>query len=546
MARIRTGGSLKITAVIICGLFLLQIPVTVYGQRGSRTEPIPISLNKPVNGIISKPGEANWYTFNATKGDSYVISISNVSVSMDPFFILYSGNVSESVLVWGASTTTYNFTATGAYLVEVRHTDSTYGVGAYTISIQLAEPPTLVLFALNTNTSQPIPNAIVKAYDPVSYKLLGSNVTGNDGLTIIPLKNRGYYLVTVSADGYDDLFGVTVLASDGRINRFAGMTPTSYTGFIIASALVTGIVSPGGANSISISIANVNATYPILLRDITIVMPWFGLYNGNIQGLLILNESMPLRIDPLGVEVFSIPFTAPTDATAYISSSLSANAFADFNAEAPAWRTTVQVTEGGGLKENLTLVPVPIDPQTQASQGFRVQLEGFSPVAVADPALASKLDEVVSGVKSSNSRLDDIGVRIGDMGDQLGSTSSSMRRVASGLNNVSSILNSSDKRLTTISSGVGSMNDQLKTMNTQINNVTSAVSDLTSQQKDTNSKLTDITQQMTTLQKNSEDSVNQLSSDLRTLLILLVVVAAVTAAASVLSLMRSRSPRAYL
>lgn len=543
MVQVTIGSSLKITALIICSLFLLQIPLTVYAQQGSKAEPIPIKLNEPVTGTIAKSGESNWYKFNATQGDSYVIEISNESVSMAPFFTLYSGNTSESILVWGSSSATYNFTSTGAYLIEVKHTDSTYGVGSYDISIRLAEPPTLVVAALNANTSQPIINATVNVYNPVSYKLLGSNVTDSNGLTVIPMKYRGYYLVTVSADGYDDIYGVTLLVGEGRINRFAGLTPTSYTGFVFSSALVKGVVSPGGTNSISVSVANVNATYPIRLHNITIAMPWFGFYDGNIQGLLILNRSMPVTLAPGEIQVFSIQFTAPTDVTAYISSSQTSNAFADLNGEAPAWRTTYRVIEGVGLKENRTLMPVPIDPQTQASQGFRVQLEGFSPVPVADPALTSKLDDVTSSVKDSANKLSDIGVRIGDMGDQLASTSSSMKRVASSLNNVSSTLSSSDGKLNTISSGVGSMSDQLKTLNTQLGNVTSAVSSLASQQKDTNSKLTDITQNMATLQKNSEDSVNRLSSDLRTLLILLVVIAAVIAAASILTLIRSRHPR---
>ncbi|MCL4435312.1 MAG: hypothetical protein M1503_05485 [Thaumarchaeota archaeon] len=546
MVRITTGGSLKITvSLIICSLFMLQIPLTaVYAaQAGSKDEPIPLKLNKPVTGTISTPGESNWYKFNATKGDSYVIEISNESVSMAPFFTLYSGNKSESILVWGSRSATYNFTSTGAYLIEVKHTDSTYGVGAYDISIRRAEPPTLVVVALNANTSKPILGATVNVYNPVSYKLLGSNVTDSDGVTVIPLKYHGYYLVTVSADGYDDIYGVTLLTGEGRNNRFAGMASTSYTGFVFTSALVKGVVTPGGTNSVSISIANVNATYPILLRNITIALPWFGFYNGNIQGLLIVNRSMPVRLDPQEIQVFSIQFTAPTDVTAYISSALTTNSFADFNGEALAWRTTYRVIEGVGLKENRTLVSVPINPQAQASQGFRVQLEGFSTVPVADPALTSKLDDVTANTKESNNKLSDIGVRIGDMGDQLASTSSSMKKVASSLNNVSSTLSSSDGKLNTISTGVGSMSNQLKAVNTQLDNVTSAVSNLASQQKDTNSKLTDITQKMTTLQKNSEDSVNRLYSDLRTLLILIAVITAVIAVATVLSLIRSRQPR---
>jgi hypothetical protein len=540
MIRVRTDHSLTFTAIILCGVLALQIPVAIYAQEGSEVEPIWIDLNKPIDGTISQPGESVWYQFNATAGDSYVIEVYNASVSMSPFFTFYSS--AGNILSWSAAKIVYNFTETGNYRVEVTHTDSTYGIGTYTIRLRLAEPPSAVVNVFDTISLDPIPNATVRFYHPLTYKLVGENVTDSNGQTKIPLGGHGYYLVTVSADLYDDIYGVTTITGEGPNILWGSLALTQYTGFVLTSALVKGVVVPGEDNLITVSIANENATYPITLTNITVFLPWFGFYDGDIKGLIILDEDMPLIMPPHDDEVFTIRFTAPSDVTAYISSALTANSAVYFSGEAPAWRTTYQVIEGVGLKENRTLINVPLYPDVQATQGFSVPLEGFSSVPVSDLPLAGKLDEVSVDIKDVSDRLGEIDVRIGDLNSEFFTTSSTLKQVLSSLGDlnqnigeVSSTLNTSDDKLAEISSGLSETNNRLDTVN-------QAVSDLASQQQDTNTKLDELGQKIATAQQDTGSLVTHLSDDIRTLLLILIVVTAVVAASSVISLVRRSTP----
>ncbi len=542
-------AQMMLYTIILCTLLTLPIPPSIYAQEDS-TQAIELELKKPLDGVISKAGASNWYKFNATADSSYVIEVFNQSLTMTAFFTLYSPD--GGILGWSYSKMPYNFTESGTYLVEVEHSDSKYGVGTYSILLRPALPPSVAIHVYDLIDSQPIKNAVVRIYTPVSYTLIEENLTAADGDTTIQLSARGYYIVTVNADGYDDIFGVTSLLDEGPNTRWAALARTGYTGLVISSALVKNVVAPGESNIIEVSVYNLNTTYPITLTDITVILPWFGFYEGQIRGGLVVTDGMPITIPPNTIWTASIPFTAPSDVTAYVGVT-SAVSYVDFNAQAPAWRITYDVVEGVGLQEIKTLTTADIIPELQESQGFRTPLVGISLVPITDPLAIKKLDEVSVGIQDISSNmekvtltLNEVTFRVGEVNAELAIVSSRLKSIISSLDDtnekmdeVNSKLSSSDNKLASISSGLTTTNDKLNDVTIQLETVNREISSLSSHQQETNSKLDTIDKQLTTTRDYADNLLTELFGDLRTLLLALIGVTIIIAAVNTLYLAKN-------
>ncbi len=536
-------------AMVICILFSSSVPISIEGQ-GDTTQVVELELNKPLEGVISKAGLSNWYRFNVSVDSSYVIEILNQSLTMNAFFTLYTAD--ESILTWSYSKITYNFTEAGTYLVQVKHSDSKYGVGTYTILRRKAQPPKIFLSVFDNYDAQPIKNAKVKVYTPVSYTLIGENTTTEEGETTIQLRSRGYYLITVSADGYDDTYGVTTLSDEGENIRFATLGRTEYTGLVLSSALVRDVVAPSDSNTIDISFYNMNSSYPITLTNITVLLPWYGFYNGQIQGIIVVTEDMPITIPANTVWITSIEFTSPPDVTAY-GGSYSALSHVDFNAQAQAWRTSYEVIEDVGLREKKALVTVNIIPERQDYQGFRALLEGFALVPITDPKALDKLDEAAIGIKDISFQMDEVEntlaevtFRIGEVNTELATVSSRLKTITTNLDetnlkidDVTSKLSSSDNKLSNIVSELVITNDNLKDVTTQLESVDREITTLSSQQQETNSKLDTIDNQLATTRDYADNIINELFGDLRTMLLVLIGVVIVIAAVNIIYLIKN-------
>ncbi len=548
MTKNRKGQTI-LFPIILFSLFTVQLPAAVYAQEDS-LQAIEIELSKPVDGVISTAGESDWYKFNATADSSYVIEVYNQSLTMTAFFTLYSAE--ETIITWSYSKITYNFTETGTYLIEVKHSDSTYGVGTYSLLIRPAQPPSIVVNAYDNNFLFPIEDATARVYTPLSYDLIGENQTSINGESTIQLASRGYYLVTVSKEGYNDLFGVTTLLDEGPNIRWAGLSRVEYTGLVLSSALVKDVVTPGKSNTIALSFFNLNSTYPITVTNITVVLPWFGFFEGQVRGIMTITDGMPITIPPNTIWVASIPFTTPSDITAYVGLN-SAASYVDFNARAPAWRTTFEVAENVGLIEHKDLVTAEVIPELQSSQGFRAPLVGVSMIPITDPPANEKLAEVSLSIQDIASEIQDLAITLDEMTFRVGETNAELATVSSRLNGITSILNDanlkldevssklsiSDSKLSGISSRLVTTNDKLDAVTTELQTVNREISTLSSQQQETNTKLDTIDNQLTATREQTDTLFTELFGDLRTLLLAIIGVTGIIAAANILYLAKN-------
>jgi uncharacterized protein Smg (DUF494 family) len=555
--------------LFIIGLCNLSVfPFTAANAQESFETALSIELNYPVSGMISNGGETQWYKFNATEDSSYVITVFNQSISMNAFFTLYSSE--KSILAWSYTKINYNFTEADTYFIEVKHSDSKYGVGYYSLLLRAALPPSLVLSVFDADESFTIENATARVYTPVGYRLLGENQSSTDGVIRIQLPAKGNYFVTVEADGYNDEYGLVTLLDEGDNFRWATLAQIRYSGFIVSSALVKEVIAPGELNEVEVTIINANATYPILLKNITIFFPWFGFYGGNLEGFLMVSENLPVSIPADTIWTTSIPFVAPSDVTAYLGSVIEGS-FVDFFVEAPAWRTTNDI-ENGSFKEKRELTNVDIRPDLQESQGFRVPLFGISLVPITDPVtvdelrkvsagindisldieeLSSKLDEVTFrisevnvGLETVESRLNDIRSNIDETNEEFDEANVKLNNIDTRLEDMNLRLGSSDNKLSGISSNINNTNTKLSDVSFQLEEIDNELTMLGSYQDETNSKLESIENQLKDSQEQNENLITDVMGDLRLMLLVIIGVVIVIAASNIFYLFRKKDSQA--
>ena len=547
----KNGKLMTILSItILFSLFTSEMTVSTYAQDEFGVNAIEIELNTWIDGVISEPESKNWYKFNATTGDSLVIEVSNQSTSMNALITLYSSE--ESVLAWSYTKITRDFSENGTYYIEVRHSDSNYGVGKYSVILRPPLPPSMQLSVFDFSTDQFIQDATVRVYAPINYTLIGENKTNIDGMTEILLPSKGNYIVTVSAESYDDLYGILSFQNEGMNIKWAYPELTQYTGLILSSAYVKEVVTPGESNAIDISIWNMNSSYPITLTGINIVLPWFGFFDGEIRGAISITEGMPIIIPANTVWVASIPFIPPSDVTAYVGS-LAVSSSVDLLAQAPAWRTTLDVVEDVGIQENLELVTVNIIPEEHVSQGFRIPIVGMSVVPFTDPIANEKLDTVSVGIQDISfelqgvsSLLDEVSFRITEVNAELESMSSRLNSITSilddtnlKLDDVSTKLSLSDSKLVGITSELSTANNRLNSITSQLESTNEVIADLVSQQQNTNSKLDTIDQQIVDTQNSANVILTDIFEDLRILLLVIIGVTAIIAGVNIIYLTKS-------
>jgi hypothetical protein len=543
--------------LILFSLITSDITLPIYAQDEFGADAIEIELNTWLDGVISTPGAINWYKFNATAGDSLVIEISNQSIAMSAFFTLYSseesnGTIKAVILTWSYETIKRDILENGTYYIEVKHSDSMYGVGRYSIHMRYAFPPSIQLNVFDVITTQQIEDATVRIYTPLNYTLIGENKTNIDGITEIVLPSEGVYIIIVSAEHYNDVYGISSFLEGGANIRWAALERIPYSGLILSSATVKELVTPGESNAIDISIWNLNSSYPITLVGIEIVFPWFGFYDGEIRGVISIVEDMPIIIPANSVWLASIQFTPPSDATAY-AGSLAASSAVDFYAQAPAWRTTLDVVEDVGIQENLNLTTVNIIPAEHISQGFRVPIVGMSAVPFTDPLANEKLDAVSVGIqdisfdiKGVSSLLGEVSFRVNEVNAELASMSSRLKSITSildetnlKLDDVSTKLSLSDSKLVGITSELLIANNRLNTVTSQLESANKIIADLVSQQENTNSKLDNIDQRIVSTQNSADDLLTDIFEDLRILLLAIIGVTAIIAGVNIIYLAKS-------
>ena len=539
-----------LSIVILFSLLTSEMTVSINAQDEFGVNAIEIELNTWIDGVISEPESKNWYKFNATTGDSLVIEVSNQSTSMNALITLYSSE--ESILAWSYTKITRDFSENGTYYIEVRHSDSNYGVGKYSVILRPPLPPSMQLSVFDFSTDQFIQDATVRVYAPINYTLIGENKTNIDGMTEILLPSKGNYIVTVSAESYDDLYGISSFQNEGMNIKWAALELTQYTGLILSSAYVKEVVTPGESNAIDISIWNMNSSYPITLTGINIVLPWFGFFDGEIRGAISITEGMPITIPANTVWVASIPFIPPSDVTAYVGS-LAVSSLVDLLAQAPAWRTTLDVVEDVGIQENLELVTVNIIPEEHVSQGFRIPIVGMSVVPFTDPIANEKLDTVSVGIQDISfelqgvsSLLDEVSFRITEVNAELASMSSRLNSITSilddtnlKLDDVSTKLSLSDSKLVGITSELSTANNRLNSVTSQLESTNEVIADLVSQQQNTNSKLDTIDQQIVDTQNSANVILTDIFEDLRILLLVIIGVTAIIAGVNIIYLTKS-------
>ncbi len=532
--------------IVFCSILTAQIPAVVYAEVVSPAKVVELKLNTPVNGVISKGGEVNWYKFNATAGSAYVVEIFNTSITMDTFITLYAFNETMP-LSWSSSKIIHNFTASGTYFIEVKHTDSEYGIGRYSISLRPASPPAITVVVYDSKSSQNIAGAEIQVYHPLTYKLLGENVTSKHGNATIRLPAKGYYLVKVSSEGYNDLYGASLLVEEGTSIRGAGLMRVEYSGLVLSSALIKEIVVAGRNNTLNIALYNVNSTYPITLTNITVRFPWFGFYEGEVKGEGVITNGMPVTIPPKSLWTYSTQFRAPADVT--VQTGFSFNSYVDFNVKASAWRTTFKVVEGAGLKETRSLTTATIYPEQQSSQGFRTSIVTVSQIPTVDPQLNKKVEEVSARILDVSSKMEDIKsnlvevvYRVGEVNSELTATSSTLKRIRASLEEIGSKLTMSDDKLKTISTSLAATNGKLDAVASQLETVNRWVSTLSSQQQETNSKLDGVDKQLTATREETSNLVRRLFEDVRTLLIIMTIAIIIVAAVNTIHLTRISKP----
>tara|TARA_B100001971_G_scaffold178981_1_gene174201 strand:+ start:295 stop:2001 length:1707 start_codon:yes stop_codon:yes gene_type:complete len=557
----KNGKLMTILSItILFSLFTSEMTVSTYAQDEFGVDAREIELNTWLDGVISKPGGKDWYKFNVTAGDSLVIEVSNQSISMSAFFTLYSSE--ESILAWSYTKITHDFSENGTYYIEVKHSDSEYGVGRYSIHIRPTLPPFVQLFVFDVITSQFIQDAAVRIYTPLNYTLIGANKTNIDGVTEIALPSEGTYIITVSSESYNDEFGMASFLNEGANIRWAALEHTPYTGLILASAIVREVVIPNENNIIDISILNLNNSYPITLTGINILFPWFGFYDGELRGAISIVEDMPITIPANTTLRTSILFTPPSDATAY-TGSFAASSIVDFFAQAPAWRTTVDVVKDVGIQENLNLTTVNIIPADHVSQGFRIPIVGMSVIPFTDPLANEKLDAVSVGIqdvsvgiqdisfdlRGVSSLLGEVSFRVNEVNVELASMSSRLKDITSilddanlKLDDVSTKLSLSDSKLVGITSELLIANNRLNTVTSQLESANKIIADLVSQQQNTNSKLDTIDQRIVATQNSADDLLTDLFEDLRILLLAIIGVTAIIAGVNIIYLAKSFGP----
>jgi len=555
----------KISVILfIIGFCNLSVfAFTAANAQESFETALSIELNSPVSGMISNGGETQWYKFNATEGSSYVITVFNQSISMNAFFTLYSSE--KSILAWSYTKINYNFTDTNLYFIEVKHSDSKYGVGYYSLLLREALPPSLVLSVFDADESFTIENATARVYTPVGYRLLGENQSSTNGMIRIQLPAKGNYFVTVEADGYNDEYGLVTLLDEGDNFRWATLAQIHYSGFIVSSALVKEVIAPGELNEVEVTIINANTTYPILLKNITIFFPWFGLYGGNLQGFLIISENLPVSIPADTIWTTSIPFVAPSDVTAYLGSVIEGS-FVDFFVEAPAWRTTNDI-ENGSFKEKRELINVDIRPDLQESQGFRVPLLGISLVPITDPVtvdelrkvstgindisldieeLSSKLDEVTFRISEVNVGIETVSSRLREIGDNIDETNENLNGANDMLNGIDSRigdmvlrLGSSEDKLLGISDNINTTNFRLGIVNINLDEIDDELGNLVFYQHQANGMLDNINSRLQDTEQN-EKLIIDLMNDLRLMFIVIIGLIVVIAVSNIFLIIRKR------
>jgi len=549
------NGKLRTTLsfIILLSLLTSEITVSISAQNEFGADAREIELNTWLDGVISEPGGKNWYKFNVTEGDSLVIEISNQSIAMDAFFTLYSSE--ESIIAWSYTKITRDFSENGTYYIEVRHTDSQYGVGRYSIFMRPTLPTSMQISVFDVSTSQFIQDATVRVYTPLNYTLIGENNTNIDGIAELELPSKGNYIITVGAETYNDVFGISSFLNEGPNIKWAALERTPYTGLILSSASIKEVVTPGESNTIDISIWNINSSYPITLTGINIFLPWFGFVDGEVRGVISIVEEMPITIPADNIWLASIQFTPPPDVTAY-AGSFSASSTVDFFAQAPAWRSTYDVIADVGLQENLELVTVNIIPEEHVSQGFRIPIVGLSAIPFTDPLAHEKLDAVSVGIQDItfelqgvSSLLGEVSSKVSEVNTELASMSSRLRSITEilddtnlKLDDVSTKLSLSDSKLVGITSELSIANNRLNTVTSQLETANEIIADLVAQQQNTNSKLDTIDQQIVATQNSAEDHLTEIFEDLRILLMTIIGVIAIIAAVNIIYLARSFGP----
>ena len=548
------NGKLKtvLSIIILFSLLSSEMTISVNAQDEFGVDAQEIELNTLLDGVISQPGGKNWFKFNVTEGDSLVIEVSNQSLAMNAFLTLYSSE--ESILAWSYTKITRDFSENGTYYIEVKHADSTYGVGRYSILLRPILLPSMRLSVFDIGNAQFIEDATVKIYTPLNYTLIKEATTNISGIAEIVLPARGNYIITVSKENYNDIFGLNSFLNEGVNIRWAALERTPYTGLILSSAHVKEVVTPGVSNTIDVSVWNMNSSYPITLTGINIFLPWFGFFDGEIRGAISIVQDMPIIIPANTMWIASIPFTPPSDVTAY-AGSLAASSTIDFFAQAPAWRLTLDVIEDVGLQEDLVLTTVDIIPEEHVSQGFRIPIVGMSAVPFTDPLAHEKLDAVTVGIQDISfelqgvsSLLGEVSSRINDVNIELESMSSRLEIITSilddtnlKLEDVSTKLSISDSKLVGITSELSIANNRLNTLTSQLETANQEIADLVSQQQSTNSKLDNIDQQIVSTQNSADDHLTEIFGDLRILLIAIIGVTAIIAVANIIYLTKSFS-----
>ncbi len=546
----KNGAAYAILLILVAAL----VPPMSYAADADKpAEAIALTPRVARHGQILPPGDTDWYKFNATKGSGFTIRTYNMSMVMDSILTLYDVDtrtiLAQNDDVEGgqellASRIDFTFQRNGTYYVTVQHWDTELGTGTYSIILIPLPPPTIVLALEDRITAQPVERALVEIYNTTTYRLLARDRTTSSGTVSIEVGKLGYYLIVIKASGYHDVAGVMRVSTVGESQASARMSRVAYTGTALSSAHFTSPITPGVANTLRLSLQNMNSSYPIVLEALKIQFPWFGFYEGEWQGNLTVTQGMPATVQPKGIWRFDYKFTPPADTRGF--SAISENvSHVGFQLEAKAWRLSVSVNNKTGLVVNQTLVVTKVDSALQPGQGFRAPIKGVVRMPTIDPtanslldAVSKKLDEVSTtlgkvsqGLDNSVSRLDDLtaGVRgsnqkLDEVSSQLGRVSSATTLTNRKLDDITAQLGTSNQKLDGLRGGVETLSSKASDTNTKLNSALTKLDDVLSSLTEGNSMLTGVNNKL----EATGSRVNELSTLLLTnTLGMLILVAAI-------------------
>jgi hypothetical protein len=420
--------------LIIAGLLLLAglalfAPLAFGGDADTPEEAVELPINQTVKGAIESPGDIDWFWFNVTSANTtLVIETFNMSFTMDTVIYLYA-NVSQTAIAVDddggdqplASKIVYTFQEPGIYYVRVVHYDRTLGVGHYYILVRPPKPPSVVVSLIEPGVGPPRGEVRMEVFEPVNYTRVGYNVSDAEGVIRVVLPDYGYYMALIGGEGYHDYFTIFRVSREGDNLRTRLVFPVDYTGRVATTAWVAEPVEPGVRNTLQLTFFNINDTYPLILKRIEVVFPWFGFYEGGWEGNYTIQEGLPILVTPRGWWTYSLSFTPPPDARGMQEIG---PAYVAFYVEVPVWRATGYIGKEGPAI-NFTLTTVELDPFQHQEQGFIAGILWRPVSPVSDPEtkaaieslelsfgdMSQRLDELAQLTSEGNQRLEELAAR---------------------------------------------------------------------------------------------------------------------------------------